>query len=94
MAELDQLRSSIDALAAQRGALGDAVVDQALAPLLRRAEELEHGKRLADEGERKHITVMFADLSGFTALSETGDAEDIRNWVNACFAQLGDVVKR
>jgi len=94
MAELDQLRSSIDALAAQRATLGDAVVDQALAPLLRRAEELERGNSPAREGERKHITVMFADLSGFTALSETGDAEDIRNWVNACFAQLGDVVKR
>ena len=94
MAELDQLRSSIDALAAQRGALGDAVVDQALAPLLRRAEELERGSRLADEAERKHITVMFADLSGFTAMSEAGDAEDIRNLVNECFTQLGDVVKR
>jgi class 3 adenylate cyclase len=95
MAELDQLRSSIDALAAQRGALGDAVVDQALAPLLRRAEELERGIRPAGhEGERKHITVMFADLSGFTALSETGDAEEVRNWLNACFAQMGDVVKR
>jgi class 3 adenylate cyclase len=95
MAELDQLRSSIDALAAQRATLGDAVVDQAIAPLLRRAEELERGIRPADhEGERKHITVMFADLSGFTALSERSDAEDIRNWVNDCFAQLGEVVKR
>ncbi len=34
------------------------------------------------EGERRIITVLFADLSGFTALSETMDAEDIAKIIN------------
>ena len=28
------------------------------------------------EGERKHVTVMFCDMAGFTSLSETLDPED------------------
>ena len=46
------------------------------------------------EAERKQITVMFADLSGFTTLSETADAEDVRNLINACFERLGAVATR
>jgi len=34
------------------------------------------------QGERRTITVAFADLSGFTSLSETMDAEDIANIIN------------
>ena len=37
---------------------------------------------------------MFADLSGFTTLSETADAEDVRNLVNTCFERLGTVATR
>jgi adenylate cyclase len=34
------------------------------------------------EGERRHITVMFADLSGFTALSEQIDGKSLTTIVN------------
>jgi hypothetical protein len=40
------------------------------------------------EGERKQVTMLFADISGFTALAETMDPEDVRQVMNACFAQL------
>jgi class 3 adenylate cyclase/predicted ATPase len=45
------------------------------------------------EGERKQVTVLFADISGFTALAETLDPEDVRQVMNACFAQLVPVVE-
>jgi class 3 adenylate cyclase/predicted ATPase len=37
--------------------------------------------------------VLFADISGFTALAETMDPEDVRQVMNACFARLVPVVE-
>ncbi len=37
---------------------------------------------------------MFADLSGFTALSERTDPEEIRSMVDRCMGEMGDVVER
>ncbi len=91
-AELAHLKTAIAALEAQRDVLGEAGLAAALAPLLARVAALEEPERPADAGERKQITVMFADLSGFTKLSENADAEDVRNLVNACFDCVGDVV--
>ena len=45
-------------------------------------------------GERKLVTVMFADISGFTALSEKMDPEDLSDLMNACFEQLVPVVTK
>lgn len=38
--------------------------------------------------ERRIVTVLFADLSGFTALSETRDPEEMTALMNRCFAAL------
>ena len=40
------------------------------------------------EGERKQVTVLFADISGFTALSEKMDPEAVRDLMNRCFDRL------
>jgi class 3 adenylate cyclase len=40
------------------------------------------------EGERRQVTVVFADISGFTALSERLDAEDVASLVNDCLKEL------
>ena len=45
-------------------------------------------------GERRVVTVMFADISGFTAMSETMDPEQVRGLMNDCFDQLVPVVER
>ena len=93
--ETQQLERAIAALEAQRDTLGDAVVDTALAPL---RERLGAPRRPAVppalEGERKLVTVMFADLSGFTALSEALDPERVRGIVNRCFNVLVPIVER
>lgn len=39
-------------------------------------------------GERKRVTVMFADIGGFASLAETMDPERVRDLLNACFEQL------
>jgi class 3 adenylate cyclase/tetratricopeptide (TPR) repeat protein len=40
------------------------------------------------EGERRQVTVVFADISGFTALSERLDAEEVASFSNDCMTEL------
>ncbi len=52
-------------------------------------EEKEERKGKWDRpAERKLVTVMFADIAGFTRLAETLDPEQARDLMNACFEQL------
>ncbi|MGH7770979.1 MAG: adenylate/guanylate cyclase domain-containing protein, partial [Candidatus Binatia bacterium] len=44
------------------------------------------------EGERKQVTVLFVDVSGFTSLSERLDPEDVHGLMNRAFElMLGEV---
>ena len=44
------------------------------------------------DSERRIATVMFADISGFTALSEKLDPERVTEVMNGCFQRLEAVV--
>ncbi len=46
------------------------------------------------EAERRVVTVLFADLSGFTPLSEEVDAETVRDLIAGCLGPLCDCVTR
>ena len=46
------------------------------------------------EGERKQITVMFADVAGFTSLAERLDAEATHAMISRCFDLMLDEVHR
>jgi class 3 adenylate cyclase len=48
----------------------------------------------AREADRRHVTVLFADLSGFTALAERLDAEDVRAFQSRLFETLAGVIAR
>src|SRR5438477_1691608 len=50
--------------------------------------------RSALEGERKQITVVFADLCGFTSISEKLDPEEVHALMDHCFKILLDGVHR
>jgi class 3 adenylate cyclase/tetratricopeptide (TPR) repeat protein len=39
-------------------------------------------------GERRYVTVLFADLAGFTRLASRLDAEELFSLMNACFQRL------
>jgi class 3 adenylate cyclase len=51
---------------------------------------LSAGKQI--ESERRLVTVVFADVSGFTAMSEKLDAEDVAAVINDCFKGLISIV--
>ena len=46
------------------------------------------------EADRRSVTVLFADLSGFTTLSERLDPEDVRSFQNALFETLSAAIAR
>src|SRR5215207_11247107 len=50
--------------------------------------------RGALEGERKTVTVMFADVSGFTAMSERLDPEDVHGIMDRAFEVILAAVHR
>ena len=47
-----------------------------------------------DEAERRHLTVMFCDLVGSTALSARLDPEDLRRVIGAYHACIAEVIGR
>jgi class 3 adenylate cyclase len=46
------------------------------------------------EAERRHLTVMFCDLVGSTALSERLDPEDLSRVIGSDHACIGEVIRR
>ena len=44
--------------------------------------------------ERRTVTVLFADLSGYTAISERLDPEAVKALVDRCLGRLGEEVER
>ena len=82
-----ELEQAIAALEAQRTILGDAVVDASLGALRQQLAALAAQAR-QPEPQRKQVTVLFADVSGFTALSETLDHEEVAELMNALWQAL------
>jgi class 3 adenylate cyclase len=95
MNEIQQLENAIKALETQRAVLGDAIVNVTLEPLRHKLEALKKAQQQSiSNDERKLVTVMFADLSGFTALSEKLDPESVREIMNGCFDALVPIIEK
>ncbi len=89
--EVTRLQEAIAALEDQRSLLGDEVVDAAVGNL---KPQLEKALAAAadQEQQRKQVTVLFADVSGFTRMSETMDHEDVAEKMNAIWASLDGII--
>jgi len=73
----------------------EAVAAQAARPQLTAVPSLATASlAAADPGERRHVTVLFADLVGFTPLSEQRDAEDVRELLSRYFATARTIIAR
>jgi predicted ATPase/class 3 adenylate cyclase len=91
MNEREQLEQAIAALESQRAILGDAVVNAALAPMREKLAVLS-AQQTPVEQQRKQLAVLFADVSGFTAMSETMDPEEVSATMNALWARLDGAI--
>lgn len=93
--ERRRIESAIQTLESQRALLGNIAVEAAIGALRMQLAGLDQipEQELRLTGERKLVTVMFADISGFTSLSEKHDPEEIRALMNACFDHLVPVAQ-
>ncbi len=89
MTERRKLEQAIAALEAQRIILGDDVVNTMITTAREKLAALE--AQHATE-QRKQVTVLFADVSDFTAMAETMDPEEVRDTMNALWTRLDSVI--
>ena len=55
-------------------------------------DALEAAARPAPQQQRKQATILFADIVGFTALSERRDAEEVTELINDLWERIDGVV--
>ncbi len=48
--------------------------------------------RIPAEGERKHVTVLFSDLTGYTAMAEKLDPEEVKEITSRIFGEISKIV--
>ena len=89
MTEREQLEAAIAAQEQLRGAVEDAVIDFTVAALQRQLAALEETAE-----RRRQVTILFADVSGFTTMSERLDAEELARVMNDLWAGLDGVIRR
>ena len=102
-AALSVLQAQLDALVAEQGTGSsptpvvtteeealDALQARVPAALADKARRTAAGRR--SEVERRNVTVLIADLSGFTALGERFDPEVIREFQDDLFDEIASVV--
>ncbi|PKN37434.1 MAG: hypothetical protein CVU62_10625 [Deltaproteobacteria bacterium HGW-Deltaproteobacteria-2] len=61
-------------------------------PISGRTKDSDLSPRLSTHGERKHVTVMFSDLSGYTAMNEKLDPEEVKEIMDTIFGKISQVV--
>jgi len=93
--EQQQLQSGIQALEAQRGLLGDAVVDMAVAPLKAKLAALAAPPAPPAEPAQalKQVSVLFLDVVGSTTLAQHLDPEAISAVMDGALARGTAVVQ-
>jgi class 3 adenylate cyclase/tetratricopeptide (TPR) repeat protein len=87
MTDREQLEAAIAAQDGLRGSVPDEVVDLAIRALRQQLESMT-----VSEPRRRHATVLFADVRGFTALAEHADAEIVGSIMNDVWALVDRVI--
>src|SRR5687767_10314836 len=94
--QIADIKKAIEAQEGMRSILGDSVVGTTLAVLHDQLNELERQSTqqdVANQARRKLVTVLFADVSDFTAFSENRDAEDVTNLVNRLWTRADWIIQ-
>lgn len=86
--ECAKLEQAIAALEAQRNVLGDVAVDVAVAAVRQKIALAQ----MQENEQRKQVTVLFADIVGFTAMAQSLDAEDVTTLMNALWQRLDSAI--
>lgn len=90
MNEHQKLSEIIAYLESQRAVLNHPLLDAAIALLNENSSTAADSKK--DQEQRRQVTILFADISGFTAMSEKMDAEDVHGFIQALWHKLDRIV--
>ncbi|MDJ0829009.1 MAG: adenylate/guanylate cyclase domain-containing protein, partial [Desulfobacterales bacterium] len=55
-------------------------------------DQIKFGDTAPIVGERKHVTVLFSDLTGYTAMSEKLDPEEVKEITSRIFGRISKVI--
>ena len=76
----------------------DKIPENKASPISPSPNQHKTAKHRTDEtaiiGERKHVTVLFSDLTGYTAMSEKLDPEDIKEITSRIFGEVSEIVSK
>jgi len=67
-------------------------VSETKTPPLQPAVDIELNDVAPIDGERKHVTVFFSDLTGYTAMSERLDPEEVKEITSRIFEKISKIV--
>jgi class 3 adenylate cyclase/tetratricopeptide (TPR) repeat protein len=84
MNEREGIEKAIAALEKQRDFMDEATLDVSLSVLREKLESLKS----ENLQQRRFVTILFADLSGFTSRAERMDPEDLREYMNQYFSAV------
>lgn len=94
--QITDLKIAVEAEEKMRSVLGDSIVETTLSVLRDQLIELERQatqQEAPNEARRKLVTILFADVSGFTAFSENRDAQDVANLVNRLWIRADRIIQ-
>ena len=91
----EDLERAISQIEAHRSQLGDEAADIALASMREMLAGLSTNGAVPvarEPQQRKLVTVLFADVSGFTAMAETMDHEIVNDVINSLWARVDKAI--
>jgi len=59
-----------------------------------RLEEVLKAEKEVAEAERKYVTVLFSDLSGYTTMSEKLDPEEVKEITSRIFSEISKIINK
>lgn len=89
-----RLLRAIALLEEKRGELGNEIIDIAQAPLREKLDKLENTGSGSKKKLRKYVTVLFADISDFTEICRSHDAEYVTEALNYLWTTLDSIIIR
>ncbi len=87
-----ELKKAIKALESHRSILGDSVVNSSVKVMKEKIAVLKFKARDRSKQLRRYVTVMFADVSGFTSICSKNDAENVTTAINTLWSALDSII--